>query len=448
MQFDIDNTTVLFIAGVVILTTSLLLHLRKRSKIEAEKKAQRRAAALAAKEAERKRQLQTGAPIKIKPGSLASKAVDRIPLTEPYDHTFSGTAAPRQIAKWETEIHQIGRQMIGQLDSKMVALQTLTLEANRTANRLELLVEHLERLAAVSGSVPTLASKAQMSPQSEEESELRPPGAVESSEAGAEKPVQAVPDSPNILSNENVGSPLDAFADVLQDLESELDRFHEEIADASTSQAEPSLPATVLKPESVRDKELEDETPARKTDGRRLPPTIALSSGSPLEETTETERSHAVSTPTREFLEPLSLSSPGLPGGSEFSDLPSNVRMAASPTVFAAGSGSKRITVTASPPHRSSGGLSLDSLYGQERENRKEEAVFSMTGARTFDRKRKGGPETPPVAFPQQFLKEGSRLALRKQVEMLADYGYTANQIAQNLNITVGEVDLMLSLRG
>jgi hypothetical protein len=31
---------------------------------------------------------------------------------------------------------------------------------------------------------------------------------------------------------------------------------------------------------------------------------------------------------------------------------------------------------------------------------------------------------------------------------MLANYGYTPRQIAQNLNITVGEVDLLLKLKG
>ena len=49
-------------------------------------------------------------------------------------------------AHWETELYQIGRQTIGQVDSKIVALQAVTSHANRMANCLEILVEHLEQV--------------------------------------------------------------------------------------------------------------------------------------------------------------------------------------------------------------------------------------------------------------------------------------------------------------
>ena len=48
-------------------------------------------------------------------------------------------------AKWEAEIQQMGQQIIGQLDRKMTALQAITSEGNRMANRLEIFVEHLEQ---------------------------------------------------------------------------------------------------------------------------------------------------------------------------------------------------------------------------------------------------------------------------------------------------------------
>ena len=48
-------------------------------------------------------------------------------------------------AKWEAEVWQKGRQIIGQLDQKMTALQAAALEGNRMANRLEIFVEHLEQ---------------------------------------------------------------------------------------------------------------------------------------------------------------------------------------------------------------------------------------------------------------------------------------------------------------
>ena len=50
-------------------------------------------------------------------------------------------------AHWESEIQQLGTQIIGQLDSKIVALQATALNADRLANRLEILVEHLEQIA-------------------------------------------------------------------------------------------------------------------------------------------------------------------------------------------------------------------------------------------------------------------------------------------------------------
>ena len=64
------------------------------------------------------------------------------PLGTPFTGNIQGVAA-----KWESEIHKLGRQIIGQIDSKMAALQAITLDANRTANRLEILVEHLEQIA-------------------------------------------------------------------------------------------------------------------------------------------------------------------------------------------------------------------------------------------------------------------------------------------------------------
>jgi len=48
-------------------------------------------------------------------------------------------------AKWEEKIQQMGQQIIGRLDRKMMALQAITLEGNRMANRLEVFVEHLEQ---------------------------------------------------------------------------------------------------------------------------------------------------------------------------------------------------------------------------------------------------------------------------------------------------------------
>ena len=48
-------------------------------------------------------------------------------------------------AQWEAEVRQKGNRIIGQLDQKLTALQAVTLEGNRMANRLEIFAEHLEQ---------------------------------------------------------------------------------------------------------------------------------------------------------------------------------------------------------------------------------------------------------------------------------------------------------------
>lgn len=58
------------------------------------------------------------------------------------------TGNPQGVAvKWEAELHQMGRRIIGRIDSKATALQAVTLHANRMANRLEVLVEHWEQVS-------------------------------------------------------------------------------------------------------------------------------------------------------------------------------------------------------------------------------------------------------------------------------------------------------------
>ena len=51
------------------------------------------------------------------------------------------------VAEWKGKVQQLGQQIIRQIDCKMTALQAITTEGNRTANRLEVFVEHLEQIA-------------------------------------------------------------------------------------------------------------------------------------------------------------------------------------------------------------------------------------------------------------------------------------------------------------
>lgn len=130
-----------FLLGLLIVILTLLRLTSQRFRKNAEKKRQYAEAVQAAKEAERKRQLES-----VVPKSKVSMPKSRLPLADPFGTPFTGNIQGIA-AKWEAEVHQIGRQIIGQIDSKMAALQAITLDANRTANRLEILVEHLEQIA-------------------------------------------------------------------------------------------------------------------------------------------------------------------------------------------------------------------------------------------------------------------------------------------------------------
>ncbi len=44
---------------------------------------------------------------------------------------------PREMLRWEVQMHEAARELSGKLDSKMVALQHLINEADRAAARLE-----------------------------------------------------------------------------------------------------------------------------------------------------------------------------------------------------------------------------------------------------------------------------------------------------------------------
>jgi len=127
--------------GIIIVIVVLLRQISHRHRRNAEQQRQFETDRKAALETERKKQT-----LVVHPKSSVSSPQTRVPLGDPFGTPFTGSIHG-SAAKWEAEIHQIGRHIIGQIDSKMAALQVITLDANRAANRLELLVEHLEQIA-------------------------------------------------------------------------------------------------------------------------------------------------------------------------------------------------------------------------------------------------------------------------------------------------------------
>lgn len=429
-----DLPNILFFAGVAIFSTMMILQVRLRYQREARRAAERRAAAQAAKEAERKRQAMTGEPLKVKLAATSRVAPDRVPLGEPFDAAFAGGVPPRSIAKWETEIHQIGRQMVGQIDSKSVVLQTLTMEANRAANRLEILIDHLETLLKDVAELrkPADALNTTVASTNSSNAEI-----VRETVQEIVQETVSRERSSNLIPAEAVSAQVqvESFADVLEELENELDRFHdlakEEIPTATILKVPPPTAANETLPESS------SELPVRRLSASinvlpqhpgRAQETVAPP---PTGSTFDSENYRISIREQRTSTTPVPPSQP------------SSIPLAA---------------VTATPPTQQPQrpSLSFSSLFDDNLMERLDESSTVSVSRQPVPRY-----ETPLIeqsslskvavegaAIDNRFVSEiGAHLDLRKKVEMLADYGYSAGQIAQSLDITVGEVELMISLR-
>ena len=413
-----EEWTIYLIAGIIVVTFSLLRYNIKRRRREVEEFARRRAAAQAARETAEKKQKEMGQPVKIKVGSLKPLQSERVPLPDAVETTFAASVTPPNIARWETEIHEIGRQITGKIDSKMVALQTLTLEANRAANRLELLLEQLEKIVKTQIiAKETVADLTETEIQTGMEVEQNIFSIEQNSKnekLGSDVNNVNLTESQNIISADQRDLDTKVYADLLSDLESEIENLSEDMKSITYPDEVESASVTVLKAEKL--------DAYQKMSDEAVLPSKAVNDGT--------------------LKDSFSLSSPSLPGGLSIS--PSNN------------------FVRSERPNSNSlrEPLSLNSLYDNELAERVGEKVFAVagvvTGVKEAENPRSAtGSITMPItaerasAGPTSTRQpiKGSHLYLRKEVEMMSDYGHTPRQIAQSLDITVDEVDLMLSLR-
>lgn len=122
-------------AGLAILVLTFVLRLRRQYRAEAERQYRR----------QRANTIETPVgrtPLTNNGGRGLPRQPSQLLKQEPL---FTGNNNPASaLARWEVEIDALGRQVIGQIQSKMVALQTLLLETERLANRVELLLERLD----------------------------------------------------------------------------------------------------------------------------------------------------------------------------------------------------------------------------------------------------------------------------------------------------------------
>ncbi len=66
--------------------------------------------------------------------------------TASHNTMFTGSSLPPEFAKWEIEIHELGRQTVARINTKLAAMQALVTEANRVSRQVETMIEHLEEL--------------------------------------------------------------------------------------------------------------------------------------------------------------------------------------------------------------------------------------------------------------------------------------------------------------
>jgi len=243
-----DNTYFLFLLGLIIIIVTLLRLFWQRVRQNTEKQRQRETALKMAQEAERKTITQTNLP-----PSKRAMPQTRVPLGNSLGTPFTG-AIQGQAARWEAEIHQLGRQIIGQIDSKMAALQAITLDANRTANRLEILVEHLEEIARMQITRIQTAEQQENASSPNDSSNPNSPD-----EAPAESPPTVIPATESALA----ATPL---AEMLQELTEDIDDFRRTVGESTSlrSDTKPDLTerperASVLRMEEVPVQDLRGE---------------------------------------------------------------------------------------------------------------------------------------------------------------------------------------------
>ena len=59
------------------------------------------------------------------------------PLRARLEHRGEPTSAPPEVLQWDVKMHETARELAGQIDAKLSALQALVIEADRAAARLE-----------------------------------------------------------------------------------------------------------------------------------------------------------------------------------------------------------------------------------------------------------------------------------------------------------------------
>lgn len=262
---------------------------------------------------------------------------------------------------------------------------------------------------------------------------------------------------------------LESFADVLDDLELELGELKEQI-DETANVVNSLPPATILKAEQLRTEQLGNDLSEKRPETfesiqkprqastipfQRNPTRRTIDQDSiALEQIASNTVTAAGGIPGKiELASGLDFASPTLSRPNPYAAKSANER-----SLFSVHSGNPPTDQQGTQQSRSLGSqpragrtvgvptptppkakmptrnaLSIDSLY--------DNADASLVLSGRPEKKNRNTPSPPGIPVT------GPRLSLRKQVELLANAGFTVNQIAQKLGLSIGEIDLMLNLR-
>ena len=89
-----------------------------------------------------RRKKQAALPVRV--ATLKHNSNSSVPHTG-----FTGThslGAPTEVLKWQVELHDLGRDLKAELDSKLIAVRSITLSYDRAAQRLSELIRLAEQV--------------------------------------------------------------------------------------------------------------------------------------------------------------------------------------------------------------------------------------------------------------------------------------------------------------
>ena len=88
-----------------------------------------------------------------------AKALQKKPATPTRSAVPTLIDAPAEVVQWQVEMHELARELKGELDSKLIALQTLIHSAREETERLEDAIERAERAGVLGPEQPQNGSE-------------------------------------------------------------------------------------------------------------------------------------------------------------------------------------------------------------------------------------------------------------------------------------------------